>query len=643
MKYLLIIWACLCTLFNLQAAEYSVVPKPLSVKETGKPAFVFTPRTVVYVTPASRQIGELWIQSVSRSFPFQLQLKEVSSVKGKNGIVFDLSKKNRSSEAYTLDVSDKRIVVRSEGLAGLFYGAQTLTQLMPPEVVGKEKLEGDITVPSLQINDKPRFQWRGYMKDVSRTFYSVDVLKKYIDIMSLYKMNTLHLHLTDDQGWRVEIKKYPRLTSEKATHYPVQFGQPEGRSGFYTQEELKDLVAYAAARHVQIVPEIDVPGHCWPVLINYPELAVNDSFYPDYVMPFCETYHVWGHQFTPNTLDPSNEKVYQFLDDVFTEIAAIFPSEYIHFGGDEVRHILWEKNEHIQNFMKEKGMKNVMELQSYFVTRVSAIIAGKGKKPIGWNDILADAGNLPENAHIMSWLGSSAVKDAAKYGFPTIATPASHLYFDIRQGTPDTTLRGRLLRRLLRGRFIAGLRGRAVPQRHLAGNLLLRPRGTLGGSRSGRTDSPRFDGAVLEGVADNIGGNLTALGALKRLDHILNGLGIKVRQIEVHVVQDIVHLNMHLHGCSDHSAEQLRDIGRVRSTTERHHGFSARAIPAGGEILLEENHLDVLLVRNTGRLQISDRDTIDLDGAGCLAKGMYDLSVLKAEACPLLNLPEAVI
>lgn len=188
MKYLLIIWACLCTLFNLQAAEYSVVPKPLSVKETGKPAFVFTSRTVVYVTPASRQIGELWIQSVSRSLPFQLQLKEVSSVKGKNGIVFDLSKKNRSSEAYTLDVSDKRIVVRSEGLAGLFYGAQTLTQLMPPEVVGKEKLEGDITVPSLQINDKPRFQWRGYMKDVSRTFYSVDVLKKYIDIMSLYKM-----------------------------------------------------------------------------------------------------------------------------------------------------------------------------------------------------------------------------------------------------------------------------------------------------------------------------------------------------------------------------------------------------------------------------------------------------------------------
>ena len=204
-------------------------------------------------------------------------------------------------------------------------------------------------------------------------------------------------------------------------------------------------------------------------------------------------------------------------------------------------------------------------------------------------------------------------------------------------------MRGRLLRRLLRGRFIAGLRGRIVSQRNLAGNLRLRPRGTLGGSQSGRTDSPRFDGAVLEGIADNIGGNLATLGALKGLDHILNGLGIKVRQIEVHIVQNIVHLNMHLHGCSDHSAEELRDIGRVCGTTERHHGFSARAVPASGEILLEENHLDILLIRDTGWLQISDCDAIDLDGAGRLAKGMYDFSILEVKSCPLLNLPEAVI
>ena len=167
--------------------------------------------------------------------------------------------------------------------------------------------------------------------------------------------------------------------------------------------------------------------------------------------------------------------------------------------------------------------------------------------------------------------------------------------------------------------------------------------GSLSRSRSGRTDSPRFDGAVLEGIADNIGGDLTSLGALKGLDNILNSLSIKVRQIEVHVVQNIVHLNMHLHGCSDHSAEQLRDIGRVCGTTERHHGFSARAVPAGGEVLLEENHLDILLIRNAGWLQISDCDSIDLDGAGRLAEGMYDFSILETETCPLLNLPEAVI
>lgn len=440
MRLLFVICACLCSLFNMQAIELNVVPKPLSVKETGKPDFVVNSKTEIYVTPSSKRIGEMWVESISKSLPFELKVNVVPNVKNKKGIIFELSGKDNMSEAYTLDIDNKRIIISSNGLPGLLYASKTLTQLMPPEIVGNDKYVEDITIPSLIVKDKPRFQWRGYMQDVSRTFYSTDVLKKYIDIMSLYKMNVLHLHLTDDQGWRVEIKKYPRLTSEKATQYPEQYNQPKGRSGFYTQKELKELIAYAADRNIQIVPEIDIPGHCWPVLITYPELAVNESLYPDYVMPFCETYHVWGHQFTPNTLDPTNENVYEFLDNVFTEIAEIFPSEYIHFGGDEVRHILWENNEHIQKFMKEKGMNNVMELQSYFVQRVSEIISSKGKKPIGWNDILADADNLPKSTHIMSWLGSSAVKDAAKYGFRTIATPSSHLYFDIRQGTPDDGL-----------------------------------------------------------------------------------------------------------------------------------------------------------------------------------------------------------
>ncbi|MGY0036510.1 family 20 glycosylhydrolase [Pedobacter sp. NJ-S-72] len=193
-------------------------------------------------------------------------------------------------------------------------------------------------------------------------------------------------------------------------------------------------MAYAKVRNITIVPEIDVPGHCWPIIITHPELGVNTKTSPDYVVSFMDSYNYWGVQFTPNPLDPTKEAVYTFLNDIFGEIADIFPSKYIHFGGDEVVHRLWENEPHIQQFMKEKGMKKVEELQSYFVRRVSAIVAQKGKRPIGWNDILEDAGNLPKNTAIMSWIGRyDAVKNAARYGFYTIACPTDPLYFDITQ------------------------------------------------------------------------------------------------------------------------------------------------------------------------------------------------------------------
>lgn len=417
------------------ANSISIVPKPLQTKVKDGDPFILDSNVTVYATPASKNIAELWVRTIKSSLTFDLKVKVTREKRIDKGIFFMLSDNPDNSESYQLDIDSKKVVIRSAGTSGLFYGSQTLNQLLPSEIIGNKKIFDQILLPLVNIKDEPRFRWRGYMKDVSRTFYSIDVLKKYIDVMSYYKMNVFHLHLTDDQGWRIEIKKYPRLTSEKATTFPVEYGQPSSRSGFYTQEELKELVAYASERSVQIIPEIDVPGHCWPIVITYPELAVNNFLYPDYVMPFCETYHVWGNQFTPNTLDPTNEKVYEFLDDVFTEIVEIFPSEYIHFGGDEVRHSIWEKSNHVKEFMESRNIKNAKSLQSYFVQRVSEIIVNKGKKPIGWNDILEDAESLPKNTHIMSWLGNSAVKDAAKYGFPTIATPASHLYFDIRQGT----------------------------------------------------------------------------------------------------------------------------------------------------------------------------------------------------------------
>lgn len=433
----------LLSLFPLwmQADEVAcVLPKPAHISVQDEKGFLINTKTVIYATPQASATAELWAATLRKGTGLELPVKVTSRAANKQGICFVLPEKTTDTESYNLNITKKRVLIESQGEAGLFYGAQTINQLLPTEVLEEKGNIQEISLPSLTVQDSPRFKWRGYMQDVSRTFYSVDVLKKYIDVMSLYKLNTLHLHLTDDQGWRIEIKKYPRLTSEKATRFPDEYKQPEKRSGFYTQEEMKDLVAYAAARHIRIVPEIDVPGHCWPVLINYPELAVSSNLYPDYVMPFCATYHVWGHQFTPNTLDPTSEKVYQFLDDVFTELVEIFPSEYIHFGGDEVVHSVWQNEPRIKQFMADKGMKRVEELQSYFVSRVSKIIRSKGKQPIGWNDILSDAKNLPKGTNIMSWIGSSAVKNAAQYGFPTIATPSSHLYFDIRQGSPDDGL-----------------------------------------------------------------------------------------------------------------------------------------------------------------------------------------------------------
>lgn len=425
----------------MQADELAcILPKPTHISVQNEKGFQISAKTIIYATPQASATAELWAATLRKGTGLKLPVKVTTRAANKQGICFVLPEKTIDTESYSLNITKKRVLIESQGAAGLFYGAQTVNQLLPAEVLEEKGNIQEISLPSLTVQDSPRFKWRGYMQDVSRTFYSVDVLKKYIDVMALYKLNTLHLHLTDDQGWRIEIKKYPHLTSEKATRFPDEYKQPEKRSGFYTQEEMKDLVAYAAARHIRIVPEIDVPGHCWPVLINYPELAVSSYLYPDYVMPFCATYHVWGHQFTPNTLDPTSEKVYQFLDDVFTELVEIFPSEYIHFGGDEVVYSVWQNEPRIKQFMADKGMKQVEELQSYFVSRVSKIIRSKGKQPIGWNDILSDAKNLPKGTNIMSWIGSSAVKNAAQYGFPTIATPNSHLYFDIRQESPDDGL-----------------------------------------------------------------------------------------------------------------------------------------------------------------------------------------------------------
>jgi len=410
-----------------------IIPKPVKlIPKEG--VFVIDQQTDLHYDtndPKIASIALLFAESVKQSSGIDLALDG-----GTHPIEFALDKKLKhlGKEGYILEVSSQRITIQAFQVGGLFNATQSLLQMLPSAIQSDKIVENvEWIIPCAYIEDIPRFSWRGYMKDVSRTFYSVDVIKKYLDVMALYKLNVFHLHLTDDQGWRIEIKKYPKLTTPQTTVFHEKHGQPKERSGYYTQEQLKELVQYAAQRNITIVPEIDLPGHCWPAMIAYPELSVNGNTDPPYVFPFLASWGYWGNQRTPNTFDPSNEKVYEFLEILFDEVIAIFPSEYIHFGGDEVKFSVWEKSKHVQEFMKKKGLKTSSDLQSYFVSKVCEIIKSKGRKPIGWNDILEGEHDSIKGATIMAWLGEHAIVEAAENGFYTVATPAGYMYTDITQ------------------------------------------------------------------------------------------------------------------------------------------------------------------------------------------------------------------
>ncbi|RZK54337.1 MAG: beta-N-acetylglucosaminidase [Pedobacter sp.] len=416
------------------SAALQIIPKPSLIKEA-KGTFLLTSRTTItYDNELAANKAKFLSGILRRSTGYKMPAI-FAKHKSKNNIHISISQiKEKHKEAYELLVDNDAVIINAVDTAGLFNGFQSVLQLLPAGILSEKSIKrASWPIPAVSIEDSPRFSWRGYMFDVSRTFYSVSVLKKYMDVMSLYKLNTLHLHLTDDQGWRIEIKSHPELTSKKTTVFVGKQEQPAERSGYYTQEQIKDLVRYAAQRNITIVPEIDVPGHAWPIVITNPQLGVNKKLTPDYVFPFLDSWQYWGFQFTPNPLDPSKEEVYTYLADVFNEVADLFPSSYIHFGGDEVVHRLWESEPHIKAFMKEKGYTKIAELQSYFVGRIVEIIRKKGKKPIGWNDILDGADNLTKETAIMSWLGAKAVKNAASNGFYTVATPTAPLYFDITQ------------------------------------------------------------------------------------------------------------------------------------------------------------------------------------------------------------------
>lgn len=423
-------------------SRYGIIPYPQQlVPQAGE--FVITTKTKL-VLPAGKtfsneaaQLQALIKQGLGQALP-------AGTKAGAGTIVFTQNDQLAGEEDYTLQISTQQMQIGARTPTGMFRAIQTLRQLMPVAVEGTTTKLAKIAIPAANITDHPAYGWRGMHLDVSRHFFSIDYLKKFINVLALYKMNKFHLHLTDDQGWRIEIKKYPLLTErgawrefnnqdsacmQKAKTNPdmaidaSHIIHKDGKTlygGFYTQAQMKDLIAYAAARHVEIIPEIDMPGHMMAAIREYPFLS-------------CQGGVQWGKLFT-TPICPCKETTFEFAENVFTEIAALFPSQYIHLGADEVDKSTWEHFDGVQDFMKEHNIKDVDELQSYFVKRMEKFFNSKGKKLIGWDEILE--GGVSPTAMVMYWRSwvPSAPVHAAKNGNYVIMTPGNPLYFD---GIPD--------------------------------------------------------------------------------------------------------------------------------------------------------------------------------------------------------------
>ncbi|MCS3800529.1 beta-N-acetylhexosaminidase [Niastella sp. OAS944] len=427
--------------------DIAIIPQPVSLEKKSA-RFVLSSQTKVAADAKNvdvQRVVRLFTDKVKTATGFTLAAA-APGVKA-NAISFTLNKtadKAIGKEGYILDVTATGVQVTANDAAGLFYGVQTLIQLLPKEIESQTVVKkASWVIPGVHITDYPRFAWRGLMFDVSRHFFTKQEVKDYIDDMVKYKYNLLHLHLTDDQGWRIEIKSLPKLTEVGAwrvektgtfgTFTPPAENEPRTYGGFYTQEDIKELVKYAADRFVNILPEVDVPGHSMAVVASYPELSCTPGTYR---VNSGEKFMQWGEgtfsALVDNTLCPANEKVYEALDKVFTEVAQLFPFEYIHMGGDECAKNFWEKSDAIKALMQKENLKDMHEVQSYFVKRVEKIIESKGKKMLGWDEILE--GGLAPNAAVMSWRGSKGGAEAAKMQHEVVMSPNNNVYIDLMQG-----------------------------------------------------------------------------------------------------------------------------------------------------------------------------------------------------------------
>jgi len=405
-----------------EAEDIAIIPIPQSVVvQDGK--FVFNSETTLNAD-VSFYVSSDFLHSY---------IKDGTGIDLKTGSDIEFLKDPKlDEEAYRLTVSKSKIRIEARTDKGAFYAVQTLRQLMPVSIE-KGKGPKQFELPILTIEDSPSFSYRGMHLDVGRHMYSVDFIKKYIDALAMLKMNTFHWHLTEDQGWRIEIKKYPKLQTIAAYrdetlvgHYSDQPHQFDGKryGGYYSQEEIKEVVTYANNRFVTIIPEIEMPGHSQAAIAAYPELGCSGE-----QVEVAKKWGVFEEVYCPS------EATFQFLEDVIDELITLFPGKYIHIGGDEAPKTRWKNCKHCQELIKDKDLGDEHGLQSYFIARMERYINSKGKQIIGWDEILE--GGLAPNATVMSWRGLSGAIEAAKSGHDVIMTPTSHCYFDYYQSEND--------------------------------------------------------------------------------------------------------------------------------------------------------------------------------------------------------------
>lgn len=411
-----------------ETTRYAVIPRP-SVLTPKTGSYTLSARTGVSAAPAFARVAHRFVRDIANPTGFDLRVTTAGPVPA--GITLR-QKPGMGPEAYTLDATPTGVVITATGEAGAYYGLETLKQLLPADIFRDAPMpKVQWTVPAVHIEDAPRFTWRGAHLDVGRHFMPKEFVKKYVDLLARHKLNRFHWHLTEDQGWRIEIKKYPRLTEVGSCRNQTLVGayqsDPKKRvfdgkkhCGFFTQDDIREVVAYAAERMITVVPEIEMPGHSQAAVFAYPQLSSS----PD-TAPNPGVLEIWG--VSPFIINPTDENV-AFMQDVLTEVLELFPSPWIHIGGDEAIKDQWKANPKIQARIKELGLKDEHEMQSWFIRQMDTFLTKKGRRMIGWDEILE--GGLAEGATVMSWRGTAGGIAAAKANHDVVMTPGSHTYFD---------------------------------------------------------------------------------------------------------------------------------------------------------------------------------------------------------------------